>query len=191
MNRRKAISLVTLTGFGAALAGAAYKWWSFSHTPDLAFMRQNRALIDALCETIIPTTDTPGAKTAGVTDFIIAMIADCTPRKEQNAFITGLRDIQSHCRSRYDKPFEQCNPDNQSAALTTFEQEAHPWSGIAGKIERRLSGRSFFTILKDYTIYGYCTSRTGATLGLSYVYIPGTYHPCIPLQPGQKAWATS
>ena len=191
MNRRKAISLVAITGFGATLAGAAYKWWSISHTPDLAYVRENHALLDALGETIIPTTDSPGAKAAGVSDFIVAMIDDCTPRKEQNTFIDGLNDLQSHCRRAYGKPFEDCSPADQTATLTVFEKKGHPWSGIAGKIQIRLNGRSFFQILKDYTIDGYCTSQPGATQGLAYTYIPGSYNACIHLQPGQKAWATS
>jgi hypothetical protein len=191
MNRRKAISLVALSGFGAAMAGGAYTWWSFERTPDLAWLRENHALVDALGETILPAGDTPGAKAANVTDFIIRMVSDCTPRKEQNTFISGLQDLQHYSRSKYNRPYEQCDPATQTAVLSVFEKKGHPWSGIAGKIQMRLTGRSFFNILKDYTVYGYCTSQPGATRGLAYVYIPGSYNACMPMQPGQKAWATS
>jgi hypothetical protein len=191
MNRRKAISLVALTGLGTTLAGGAYKWWTLFRTPDLAYLSQNRALLDALGEAIIPTTGSPGARAAGVTDFIIAMVGDCMPRKEQNTFIGGLRDLQSWCRNKYDKPFEQCSPADQNAVLSAFEKKGRPYPGRAGKIELRLTGRPFFEMLKSYTVEGYCTSRPGATQGLVYIPVPGAYQPCIPLQPGQKAWATS
>jgi Gluconate 2-dehydrogenase subunit 3 len=191
MNRRKAISVVALTGFGAALAGGAYTWWSFARTPDLPWLHQNHALLDALGETIIPGNDTPGAKTANITDFIIRMVSDCTPRKEQNTFLSGLQDLQTYCHHHHSLPFEQCDPATQTTALAVFEKKDQPYAGIAGKLQTRLAGRSFFNILKDYTVYGYCTSQTGATKGLAYVYIPGAYKACTPLQPGQKAWATS
>ena len=80
---------------------------------------------------------------------------------------------------------------DQEAALLYFEQKGQPYKGTAGKLEARLTGRSFFRILKDYTVEGYCTSAAGATKGLAYLYIPGSFHGCIPLQPGQKGWATN
>ncbi|HLX67414.1 MAG TPA: gluconate 2-dehydrogenase subunit 3 family protein, partial [Puia sp.] len=61
---------------------------------------------------------------------------------------------------------------------------------IIGKAQEVYLGRSFFTTLKKYTVEGYCTSQAGATRGLSYLYVPGSFHSCIPLQPGQRSWAT-
>ena len=191
MNRRKAISRIAVIGLGAAVTGAAYKWWSLARTPDLGYLRQNTLLLAALSETIIPSGDTPGANEAKCATFIIRMVADCTPRKEQNTFISGLQDVQAHCRHAFGKPFEACSPADQTAALTRFQEKGRPYQGLAGKVESRLTGRSFFTILKDYTIYGYCTSEPGATKGLAYLYIPGSYNGCTSLQPGQKSWATS
>ncbi len=191
MNRRKAISRIAAIGLGAAMTGAAYKWWSLSKKPELDYLRQNTALLAALSGTIIPSGDTPGANEARVAPFIIRMVADCTPRKEQNTFISGLRDVQAHCRHAFGKPYEACNPTDQTATLAHFEEKGRPYHGLAGKVESRLTGRSFFTILKDYTVYGYCTSEPGATKGLAYLYIPGSYNGCTSLQPGQKSWATS
>jgi hypothetical protein len=191
MNRRKAISRIAITGLGAAVTGATYKWWTFARTPDLDYLRQNTALLGALSETIIPAGDTPGANEARVAQFIVRMVSDCTPRKEQNTFISGLQDVQAHCRHAFGNPYEACNPSDQTAALAHFEEKGRPYHGLAGKIESRLTGRSFFTILKDYTVYGYCTSEPGATRGLAYLYIPGSYNGCTSLQPGQKSWATS
>lgn len=191
MNRRKAISLVALSGFGAAIAGGAYTWWSFARTPDLTWLSENHALLDALTETILPSGDTPGAKAANVTDFIVRMVSDCTLRKEQNTFISGLQALQQYSRHHYNRSYEQCDPATQTAVLAVFEKKGHPWSGVAGKIQTHFTGRSFFNILRDYTVYGYCTSQPGATKGLAYSYIPGEYKACTPLQPGQKAWATN
>ena len=191
MNRRKAILRISLAGLGIVTAGTAYKWWDQLKSPDFSYLQANKALLAALCDTIIPATDTPGARDTGAQDFIIKMIRDCTPRKEQNNFIRGLREIQSHCQSSYGLPYQRCSQDQQTAALAHFEEKSKPYNGKLGKVELRLMGRPFFSILKDYTIQGYCTSQQGATMGLNYVYIPGSFKGCIPLDPGQKAWATS
>jgi len=191
MNRRKAILRISLAGLGIATAGTGYKWWDLMKSPDFSYLQSSRELLAALCETIIPATDTPGARDTGTQDFVIKMIRDCTSRKEQNNFIHGLRDIQSHCQSKYGQPYQRCSRDQQAAALAHFEEKGKPYNGKLGKVELRLMGRPFFSILKDYTIQGYCTSQQGATMGLNYVYIPGSFKSCIPLEPGQKAWATS
>ena len=191
MNRRKAILRISLAGLGIATAGTAYKWWSLVKRPDLDYLRQNKDLIAALAETIIPATTTPGAKDVGTQDFILKMILDCTPRKEQNTFIGGLRDLQDHCLHKFNRPYQDCSAAEQEATLAGAEEKDKPFKGVAGKLESRLLGRSFFAILKDYTVQGYCTSQPGASIGLAYSYIPGSFSGCIPLQPGQKAWATN
>jgi len=74
--------------------------------------------------------------------------------------------------------------------LTLFEERGKNFKGILGKAQNRFLGKSFFTTLKEYTVEGYCTSEMGATRGLAYIHIPGKYLGCIPMQPGQKVWAT-
>lgn len=191
MDRRKAIFGITLTGIGLAGAIGGYKWWTLVGPPDLVYLQKNRELIDAMAETIIPATDTPGAREARVADFIIKMIKDCTPVKEQNNFIAGLKEVEGFCHHKFGRNYAQCTTDQQEAVMEHFQEKGQPMKGLAGKLGSRLTGRSFFRILKDYTVEGYCTSEPGATKALAYLYIPGSYHGCIPLQPGQKGWATN
>ena len=190
MNRRKAIGQIALTGIGGGLLLAGYKWYDWTRTPDITYIEQHKELITALAATIIPTTDTPGARDAGVGDFIVTMIRDCTDRMSANKFIDGLKDLGHYCQSHFDKPYEQCSESDQQAILHYFEEKGTPYKGIVGKAQDAYLGRSFFATLKKYTVEGYCSSEIGATKGLSYLYIPGSFHGCIPLQPGQKAWAT-
>jgi hypothetical protein len=190
VNRRKAIGRLALAGVGAGLAFGGYKWYDWTKTPDLHYLEENKELVATLAETIIPATDTPGAKEAGVGDYIVIMIRDCTDRMSTNKFIDGLKDLQHYCRNYFDKTFQQCAERDRQTALSYFERKGAPYNGIIGKAEQAYLGRSFFTTLKQYTVEGYCTSQAGATRGLSYLYVPGSYHGCIPLQPGQKTWAT-
>jgi hypothetical protein len=190
MNRRKAIGRIILAGIGGTLAFGGYKWYEGNKTPDLAWLGQQNDLLAALADTIIPPTSSPGARAAGVQDFMIILLRDCTDRRSLNNFIDGLHDLQSHCRSKYQAPFTHCSEADRISTLTYFEKRDRPHSGIWGKAENRYLGKPFFMTLKEYTVTAYCTSELGATHGLAYVPVPVTYHGCIPLQPGQPAWAT-
>jgi hypothetical protein len=191
MNRRQAIFRITLAGAAATTAVSGYKWYEITKAPDLSVLDKQRDLIAALAETIIPATDTPGAKDAGVHDFIIMMIKECTGRKEQNKFINGLQDLQGHCLINYGKLYQECTSKDQESVLSHFEKKGKPFKGIIGKAQNKFLGRSFFTTLKQYTVEGYCTSQPGATKGLAYDLVPGSYQACIPLTKGQKGWATN
>jgi Gluconate 2-dehydrogenase subunit 3 len=190
MNRRKAISRIILAGIGGTLALGGYKWYEANKTPDLSWLEQQKDLLAALADTIIPPTDSPGARAAGVQDFMINLLKDCTDRRSLNNFIDGLHDLQSHCRSNYQAPFTSLSETDRISTLTYFEKKDRPHSGILGKAENRYLGKPFFMTLKAYTVTAYCTSELGATHGLAYVPVPVNYHGCLPWQPGQPAWAT-
>jgi hypothetical protein len=190
MNRRKAITRIVYTGIGGTLLFGGYKWWDWHKTPDIAWLQNHKDLVAALSETIIPTTGTPGAREAGVADYIFVMLRDATDVKTANKFIDGLKDLDHYCRSHYDRSYPQCSAEEQRTVLQHFADKAKPFNNLAGKIETVYLGAPFFHTLKRLTAEGYCTSEAGATKGLAYLYIPGHYQGCIALQPGQKAWAT-
>jgi Gluconate 2-dehydrogenase subunit 3 len=191
MNRRKAIFRLALAGVGLGAGYTGYKWYSWNKRPDLAYLNDRKPLLSALAETIIPATDTPGAAEAGVGDFIFAMIRDCTEVKSSNKFIEGLKDLESYSKSHFDKEFIACSVEQRTAVLKHFEEKGRGFKGLLGKAEYRFLGKPFFATLKAYTAMGYCSSELGANKGLSYIYIPGRYDGCIPMQPGQKNWATN
>jgi hypothetical protein len=190
MNRRKAIGSIAVTILGGGIVFSGYKWYDWNKTPDFPYLKKHRELIFSLAATIIPTTETPGANEASVGDFIIIMIETCTERMTANKFIDGLKELENRCQSNYQKSYGQCNQLEKEAVLTHFEDIAKPFRGIIGKAQNRYLGKPFFTTLKAYTVEGYCTSEPGATKGLDYIPVPGSYHGCIPLTPAQRAWAT-
>lgn len=190
MNRRKAIgSLFLLAGAGAA-TWSGIRLRNLYNTPDLGKLKAHAALISELAETIIPATDTPGAKAAGVSPFIIRMIEDCTPKKEQNRFMMGLDEVEAYASQHYGHSFVRCSIEQRDAIADHFERRDRPFKGIAGKISHKVMGDPFFVIMKKYTVIGYCTSMEGATRGLAFDYVPGHYAGAVRLKPGQKVWAT-
>jgi hypothetical protein len=191
MNRRKAIGNIILLTGGATIAVSSYKGYQWFKKPDLDFINKQKLLIEALAETIIPKTDTPGAKEAGVGEIIITLLNDCTPRPSQNRFIEGLKELINHTSSQFNKSYLDCTSEEQSIVLRHFQKSGKPFKGIIGKAQNKFLGKSFYATLSEYTTYGYCTSELGASQGLSYVLIPGRYNGCIPLEKNQKTWATS
>jgi hypothetical protein len=190
MNRRKAIVSFFLISGGAAASYGGYKWFRINRTPDLAYLQKNVDTIAALAEIIIPTTATPGAREAGVGLYIVTAIRDCSDKKTQNNFIDGLKDVAAYVNNKYDKVFTGLSLQQQQDTVAHFREKGKAMTGMIGKVQNKFLGKSFYSILRSYTTTGYCTSRLGAQQGLAYQYIPGSYQACIPLTPGQKAWAT-
>jgi len=71
--------------------------------------------------------------------------------------------------------------------LVTLDKEAKK-SMIKNKKEDEQA--HYFSMMKQLTLWGYFTSKPGATQALRYVAVPGRYEGCIPYKKGDKAWAT-
>jgi len=182
MNRRQsmlALSAVSghalfpevLARFGSALAAPAENapW-----RPEVLSGEQGR-LLEELVETIIPATDTPGARAARVHVFVDLVLKHCRNASEQAEFVKGLLALDAECRSKYGNDFVAIPTPSREELLQRLEAAADP----------------FVRSLKELTVLGYCTSEAGATKGLAYLAVPGEYRGCVELAPGQKGWATS
>ena len=47
----------------------------------------------------------------------------------------------------------------------------------------------YFRMMKELALLGYFTSEIGCTQAQRYIESPGRFDPCVPYQPGEKAWA--
>ncbi|MBC8152889.1 MAG: gluconate 2-dehydrogenase subunit 3 family protein [Bacteroidetes bacterium] len=189
MNRRRAIWGIALLG-GSSLVAGASAWLVWHKKPDLAYLARQKPLLAALAETILPATDTPGAIDAGVPDFLLKMLLENTTPAAQNRFMAGLASVEGYCRDSYGRSYVQCSPEQQHVVMRRIEADGQPRGGMVGKVERKLMGESFFSLLKSYTCLGYYTSMLGATRGVAYSAVPGRYVGCRTMTVGQKAWAT-
>jgi hypothetical protein len=50
-------------------------------------------------------------------------------------------------------------------------------------------GDHYFKLLRELSLQAYFSSEIGTTKALRYVMTPGKWVGCVPLQPGQPAWA--
>lgn len=132
----------------------------------------------AMVDRIIPTTDTPSAKDAGVHQFIDLILKDCTNAEDAKKFADGLDALDKKCQETYQKGFTDLEVAQQDEFLNV-ENEA--LKGHEGE-------PPFFRALKEATIQGYYTSEIGAQT-LAYVPVPGTYDGCIDLTPDMKTYS--
>jgi hypothetical protein len=189
MNRRKAIKLFLL-GSASVTSLISYKWLDKLKSTDVSYLFDKQNLLAELAETIIPETDTPGAKAVQAEAFIMRMLKDCTDSRSLSNFIMGLQELEAFSLQTYQRTFVFCQPEQKVAVLQEFERRGTPYKGILGKVETKILGRPFFTLLKSYTVMGFCTSQLGATQALSYEEIPGRFENVGPIHPSQKSWAT-
>jgi hypothetical protein len=175
MNRREAVQRLALL-FGGVLSTeltAGLMGQVINTGPSIPFSPDQEILLAELADVIIPTTDTPGAKAAGVEKFIIRVMRDCYRKDEQLKFHEGLAKFESSCKEKFSKSFVQLDNTQKHEAVS-----------LAAKNQS-----AFFRSMRQFTISGYFTSEIGATKALEYLPIPGKFQGDVPLKPGQKAWA--
>jgi gluconate 2-dehydrogenase gamma chain len=136
-------------------------------------------LVATIADHIIPRTDTPGARDAGVHRFIDVMMTEYYTKDEREAFVGGLVDVNVRARAAHDQTFTRCTKKQQRTILEMLDAEAFP----------PRSKPHFFATMKELTILGYYTSQAGATQELRYVQVPGRFDGCYPLAKAGRTWA--
>jgi hypothetical protein len=129
------------------------------------------ALLSALCEQIIPRTDTPGAVDAKVPAFIDHMLAAWYPAEERDQLLTGLTAIDAAAGGG----FARLSPAEQVAVL----QRLDTGKGAAGSAEWTMRR------IKSLTVYGYFTSELVVKTVTKDPIIPGHFEGCVPMT-GEK-----
>src|SRR5881396_4401437 len=70
--------------------------------------------VATIAELIIPKTDTPGAREAGVPAFIDVMFADWADDEQRQMFTAGLANVDERSRTAFGKNFVGCTPEQQA-----------------------------------------------------------------------------
>ena len=207
IERREALRFIGIASVAATFPG--FSRWTFACSRDghqspaaaatvkpykpLFLNPDHFRLVEHLSEMIIPADDTPGAKEAGVAEFIDFVLANRVPvnaRDElrstqdsiragedaQHRFLSGLDWINARSKSEFGREFLDCTDEQQQTFLESLAYK--------GKFKPSSeSGREFFQMLRDYTVVGYYTTKIGLESlgypGLRTVWpkMPGCTHP--------------
>ncbi|TGX56237.1 gluconate 2-dehydrogenase subunit 3 family protein [Sphingomonas gei] len=184
IDRRTALAGV-VGMFGAGLfapiarAAQASKIPVISDGPPSAavFTTAQRALVSALSERVIPTTDTPGAIAAGVPAYIEKLLADWSMPEDRVPILAGLAAIEARSQQDYKLAAAQATPVQQDALLTLAMNDQLP------------SGGKFFEAFRQLVITGYYTSEIGITQEREYLPVPGEYNGQFPYSQVNKVYS--
>ena len=185
LNRREAIARLAVLMGGVVIGAEAFlRGEPLAGKPaGRKFSDDDRALLDEIGETIIPTPSTPGAKATGIGAFMITMVNDCYDLPHHAAFQAGLLEIDQAAAAKFGKSFREASPEQRTALLNELD------AAQKARHEQKAPAEPahYFRLMKQLTILGYFTSEIGATQTLRYVETPGAYRSD-PYQKGDRAW---
>lgn len=143
------------------------------------------AVLAAAAQVIIPATVTPGAREAGVPQFIGTLFAHWMNDDEAAVFRSGLAGLDESARQRWQRGFAQCTPE-QGAELLQALRAASPYGGRTFSLADRILDPKapFYLRLRDLAVLGYFTSEAGSNGELRYMPVPGKFESNVDI----KAW---
>ncbi|MCB0523324.1 MAG: gluconate 2-dehydrogenase subunit 3 family protein [Lewinellaceae bacterium] len=149
------------------------------------FSKAQIKLINEVADTIIPTTDTPGAKAAKAGQFIAVVISDCYDAEGQQNFLDGLTTLDQACKKANRKTFMRCSKLQKHDLLVKLDDEQKAFY----EDKNRPTGNHYFRAMKDLVLWAYFTSEIGATQALRFVEYPGRYET-IDYKKGDRAFSS-
>ncbi len=185
MDRREYLKQIALLT-GAAVVGADFFLSGCAPNGKAGGFTQSQvALLDEIGETILPATNTPGAKAAEVGKFMEVMVRDCYSPEQQTVFKAGMESIEQASRKMNGKKFMESTATQRHDLLVSLEKEAKTYN----ESKEKDKPVHYYTMMKQLTLWGFFTSKTGMTETLRYLPIPGRYDGALPYAKGDKAWA--
>ncbi|HMI45050.1 MAG TPA: gluconate 2-dehydrogenase subunit 3 family protein [Gemmatimonadaceae bacterium] len=182
MNRREAVKaasalvggvLITSNGFLIACARDSTRVASRLLTLD------DQSLIEEIADTLLPTTpSSPGAKAAGAGEAINLLLTDCYEPDAQERVVNGLTEFRRMCRSRCGDDFASLPQREREQVLNEIDAEA-----------QKAGPTHYFSLVRELSLRAYFSSEVGMTKAMRFVLVPGKWVGCVPLNPGQPAWA--
>jgi hypothetical protein len=210
MDRRELIKMIALAT-GTVFVGGEF-FVSGCKNPEagasVEFTQDDIAFLDEVGETILPKTNTPGAKDAKIGEFMRTMVNDCYSANDQKAFHAGITKLNDECNKMHNTSFIKATPEQRKSLLVKLDGEAKEYAGkrpafdaeqIKREKEEHEKGNSgfqrekwtahYFSMMKQLTISGYFTSKEGRMGALRYTPVPGKIDADLPYKKGDRAFA--
>jgi gluconate 2-dehydrogenase gamma chain len=139
------------------------------------------SLVSEIADTILPTTDTPGAIDVNVPEFIDLMLKENFSSEEQQTFKEGASTFVKSVEEEYSTYFEKCDQEEKTKIISEEEQRSLEHFKVTNQ-------KTFYMMVKELTILGYYTSEYVMTNMLDYHPVPSRYDGCIPFPPDGKLY---
>jgi hypothetical protein len=171
MKRGTAIRAIIFTSAGVALfpscvSDNAQKAVELSK---IKITGEQANILTSLTQTIIPTTDTPGAKEEKTDEYILRMVNDCASPEDQQKFLTGIEQFEKMVKERYGKSFSSLTDVQKKELLTDLEAKKDFPNAVT----------EFYGHIKGATVQYYTGSEYYMTKVMDYNIIPKRYKGCV------------
>ncbi|MEP7002404.1 MAG: gluconate 2-dehydrogenase subunit 3 family protein [bacterium] len=150
LSRREAIRRVSLMLGGVAFVGgtnlltACEKAGAPSADTTAAvatkFTPEDIAYLDEIAETILPATQTPGAKAAKTGAFMALMVTDSYGAADQRIFRDGMRKVDDATKKANNVGFMAATPAQRLAVLTALDKEQKSYMDALDAADRKKKG---------------------------------------------------
>jgi hypothetical protein len=169
LDRRMLLRGAILLVGGTLASGVAVPTLAASETARFFTPDEFRTVAE-FAEIVIPRTDTPGAKDAGVPEALDALMANWASeaRKAEFRALVGRID-----------------------AAGVVPPGAPPQIELARRFDAaQMPADPVYRRFKELVLTLYYLSEAGATRELRYLHTPGRWEASIPIDPDTRAWAT-
>ena len=171
MKRRAAVKNLSIAVAGLVTLPAWANGWNTASLGQVTTLPlADEDLLAEIVETIIPETDTPGAKTLKVHQFAQRMIRDCYGEIAQANLQQGLITINEIAKGAFQKQFINLDAGQRTAVLMHMQQSDDA------------AAKGFVKMVKGLTIQGYMNSEFVLMNLMDYKMAPGFYHGCVPVR---------
>jgi hypothetical protein len=134
----------------------------------------DQTLVSLIADTLIPETDTPGARTLQADAFALVMVDDCMEKSEQEKYLSGMRSFNEEARKISGKSFSDASAEDREEILSQVE-------AAGDKLPEDVA--HFYSSTRRYIIQGYTSSQHYLTAVKPYVHVPGpNFKGCVPVE---------
>jgi hypothetical protein len=181
MQRRTAVKQLLIMTTGALLIPSCVREAKKISIPldHLKLTQDHETLMASITETLLPTSDTPGAKELKLHEFILRMIDDCYSPDEQKEFQAGLEAFDKYAESTAEKSFNEMSADERKSFLLQLEGKRENESSVKDDEKAILQ---FYSRTKGLAIRGYMNSEPVMTKYTYYQMVPGRFEGCVEIK---------
>lgn len=135
------------------------------------------ALLDEITEIMIPRTDTPGARDAGVAAFIDALMLNWASPETRRFLPALLDDLDKASAASAGQSFMNLPPAKRLDVMRRYDAQ------------KLAAADPAYGRFKDLVLTAYYLSEPGATQELRYELVPGKWEATTTITPDTRAWA--
>ncbi|MEL7025506.1 MAG: gluconate 2-dehydrogenase subunit 3 family protein [Pseudomonadota bacterium] len=143
--------------------------------------RQAMRSLAAMVDTVLPETETPGGLALDVPGFVDLQLFACHSEREQRDVASLIDTFTQVSVSRFGRSPMELTTEEREQLVSWLDQGASPFTTTM--MQR-------FRFLKHLMVFGYFTSKRGATEVLKFDAIPGGFKGSVPYKSVGSAWGS-